>query len=149
MKKLEKPRNRRRLTAAVFSLALLFTMSNVTLLLKKVSFQIGPINTHSHSRYQKKFEALKQILPPHGTVGYISDEFFWEKKDNNVSRNAKGHYRLTRYTLAPLIVANNIDHKLVVGNFHSPIPYNKLQEKGLVLIKEFGNGVMLFRKDPK
>lgn len=78
----------------------------------------------------QRFAALKQVLPQQGIVGYIGNS------------GSPADYYLTQYALAPLIVDHSSNHPLVVGNFsNSPpaVPPDHLQ-----LVKDFGNGVLLF-----
>ncbi len=80
-------------------------------------------------RSDQRFSALRSSLPPQGIVGYIGDP-------GNLA-----DYYLAQYALAPLVVDRSPNHPLVVGNFPSslhPAPHN------LQLIKDFGNGVLLF-----
>ena len=87
------------------------------------------------SQYLSRFDALKQILPPCGVVGYTSDD----------PLNAKG-FSLTQYAVMPVIVDQTADHALVIGNFRSPQIHSALHtEHRLELLKDFGNGVMLFK----
>jgi hypothetical protein len=84
------------------------------------------------SLYDKRFDDVRKLLPKRGVVGYLSDS------PGNV-----GNYYFTQYALAPLVVDNSTDHHYVIGNFgdpHSPISINH----DWVLLRDFGNGVVLF-----
>src|SRR5579872_2647522 len=80
----------------------------------------------------RRFAALKSSLPTVGAIGYIEEP----------TDPAIPYYYLTQYALAPVVVEKSTNHKLVVGNFptlqHPPVP------PGLRLVKDFGNGVLLF-----
>ncbi|MGC2446750.1 MAG: hypothetical protein WA477_03845 [Candidatus Sulfotelmatobacter sp.] len=82
-----------------------------------------------------RFAALKSSLPAVATIGYIEES----------TDPAIPYYYLTQYALAPVVVEHSINHKLVVGNFptlqHPPVP------PGLRLLKDFGNGVLLFTNE--
>lgn len=84
---------------------------------------------------EKRFAELRAALPQRGVVGYISDE-----PDPN--EKIKKYY-LAQYALAPLIVVNETDRPLVVGNFNSPDGELRASDK-LVPFKRFENGVVLF-----
>ncbi len=131
---------------AVFFLIILFALSNVNLLRTKISRPIQPINTHPISRYVKRFDPIKKFLPSHGKIGYISDDYFKEHSGEKDTASIQ-KYVLTRYSLAPLLIINNHDHKLVIGNFHEIVPLDKLKKMGFVLVKNAENGVMLFQKE--
>jgi len=86
--------------------------------------------------YDRRFDELKKELPPHGIVGYVSD---------NVVRDG---IHATQYALTPLIVAGDTERALVVGNFHGPAGQTELvKDPNLVLIKDFGNGVRLYKRE--
>jgi len=55
---------------------------------------------------------------------------------------------IIRYALAPTFVVIDSRQKILVGNFHDPDRSSEiLKEKNLVLIKDFGNGVMVLRRN--
>ena len=88
----------------------------------------------TQSLYDKRFDDLRKMLPKHGVVGYFGD--------SQTDQPGVAHYYLTQYALAPLVVDNSIDHHFVVGNFADPnstVPMNH----DLVLVRDFGNGVIL------
>jgi hypothetical protein len=93
------------------------------------------------SRYEARFTGLRAFLPPLGTVGYLTSEHF-------SSEEAKFHWGLTGYALMPVRVEWSTEHELIVGNFPDfesvPLPESL---KRFVLVKDFGNGVMLFKKE--
>jgi hypothetical protein len=86
-------------------------------------------------RSDQRFALLKAALPQNGVVGYVGD-----------SDNLEDYY-LAQYALAPVVVDRSPNHPLVVGNFPTaPAP----ADSNLQLLKDFGNGVLLFaNKDRK
>jgi hypothetical protein len=80
-------------------------------------------------RSDQRFAALKTALPAQGVVGYIGDS------------STPADYYLTQYALVPLIVDRSPNHVLVVGNFLNSPP---AAPSPLQLIKDFGDGVVLF-----
>ena len=73
-------------------------------------------------------------------------QFSIEKAMKNVEYLAQ--YALTQYTLAPLIVRNSPELPLVVGNFlDGPPPPGFLDKNGLVPLKDFGDGLILYRRE--
>lgn len=84
------------------------------------------------ARSDQRFAVLKARLPANGVVGYIGE----------TGDSATPDYYLTQYALAPLVVDLSPDHPLVVGNFPSRPPA-QIPTK-LLLMQDFGNGVMLF-----
>lgn len=94
------------------------------------------------SRYEARFRLFRSALPPKGVVGYLaeprrldrpSDFDYW-----------KGFY-LTQYALAPLVVVDSTAPPLVIGNFRSAGPELAAADPTLVLVKDFGDGALLFR----
>jgi hypothetical protein len=101
--------------------------------------------------HEARIAQLKGSLPPSGEVGYVTtvenDRIFAaEKAFRNVEYLAQ--YVLTQYTLAPLIVRNSPELPLVVGNFlDGPPPPGFLDKNGLVPLKDFGDGLVLYRRE--
>lgn len=101
--------------------------------------------------HEARIAQLKGSLPPAGEVGYVTtvenDRIFAaEKAFRNVEYLAQ--YALTQYTLAPLIVRNSPELPLVVGNFiDGPPPPGYLERYGLVPLKDFGDGLILYRRE--
>ena len=57
-------------------------------------------------------------------------------------------FLLTQYTLTPLYITDSYKMPLVIGNFPNKAPSPKvLKRKKLVLVRDFGNGVFLFRRE--
>jgi hypothetical protein len=86
--------------------------------------------------FGRRFAELRRALPPHGVVGYASDadegEAVWE-------------FYETQYFLAPALLEKTTGHELVVGNFHhTPVDADWLAGQNLVLLRDYGDGVMLF-----
>lgn len=89
-------------------------------------------------RSDQRFAALKAELPQQGVVGYIGES----------GTPAVVDYYLAQYALVPLVVDHSPNHPLVVGNF--PISPPGTLSAHLHLLKDFGNGVLLFaNKDTK
>ena len=93
------------------------------------------------SRYEKRFAGIKKMLPARGVVGYLTfPNLSWDE--------AKFDYGLTGYALSPLNVDWSPDHEWIVGNFpnfKSPVQIPDIA--GFVLIRDFGNGVALFKRE--
>jgi hypothetical protein len=89
-----------------------------------------------------RFQDLMSALPATGIIGYVSD----------VPANqtlAAVLYSGARYALAPRLVTdeNLQPGELVIGNFSKPLDLTQFgKDHGLALVKDFGNGAVLFRK---
>ena len=89
-------------------------------------------------RSDRRFAALKAMLPDHGVIGYVGES----------GAAGVGPYYLTQYALAPLVVDHSLNHPLVVGNFPASTP-SLPPEPNLQLVQDFGNGVLLFASKDK
>jgi hypothetical protein len=98
------------------------------------SFDQTQIGNDGISVYEKRFDGLRTVLPPHATIGYVSDAEPYDIE-----------YYLTQYTLAPLTVDPKQSHDLVIGNFvnkaSNPTTWNGANLDPLL---DLGNGVKLF-----
>ena len=103
--------------------------------------------------HETRIARLLPLLPASGVVGYVTTVennriFAAEKSFANVEFLAQ--YVLTQYTLAPRIVRNSPDLPLVVGNFiDGPPAPGFLEKNGLVRLKDFGDGLILYRREQK
>jgi hypothetical protein len=90
--------------------------------------------------YEDRYAALRASLKPGEEVGYVTD-----LRADTVE--AYTELRLMQYAVAPAFITNNLTPKLIVGNFHTTGGMaTATRENGLTLLKNFGQGVVLFRK---
>jgi len=86
--------------------------------------------------YEERFSAVRQDLPAHAPVNLISDNQDTEPAD----------FLYVRYALVPARVVKGLEPAqdlLVVQYLHTPgIP----SFSGYKLLKNYGNGIMLFKK---
>jgi hypothetical protein len=95
--------------------------------------------------HEARLQALRPLLPPGTTVGYLADPVPGDLPGDE----ARDHFRryvLTQYALAPVLVQRSAEADLVVGNFVSPPPPTLTEELGLVLGLDLGEGILLFRR---
>jgi|SRR5665213_3518007 len=90
-----------------------------------------------------RFQELMSALPAEGIVGYVSDVPAGKTL-------ASALYSGAQYTLAPRLVT---DQKVkpapewVIGNFSQPLDLVQFgKDRGLTLVRDFGNGAVLYRK---
>ena len=85
---------------------------------------------------EARFSGIRTLLPARGTVGYLSDT-------GGITRNPKAYY-LTQYYLAPLVVAADPGHDVVIANFAFPSAISAIAAaNGLKVERVFANGVAL------
>ncbi len=87
--------------------------------------------------FEKRIEGIRQDLPPVGIVGYVTDS------TADLMNNPDKEFMWTRYYLAPLMVSGNPDQTLLIGNFHEA---NAPRPPGFILMRDYGNGILLFRR---
>jgi hypothetical protein len=104
-----------------------------------------PVSVH-----ERRIEPLRAYLPDRGSVGYVTaleieKVFARERALRDVE--LLGHFILTQYTLAPVFVYPRPNLPLVVGNFIGARPDQALLDRyGLVPLKDFGDGLILYRR---
>jgi hypothetical protein len=89
--------------------------------------------------YEKRFDGLRKMLPPFGTVGYISG-------CQGDGQNCLARFYVAQYAIAPAILVKSTDCQFVVANFDNSAKRPDWNEMNLTLIEDFRNGVMLFAK---
>jgi len=86
--------------------------------------------------YEKRFAAVRQDLPAHASVNFVSDQ---QQIEN-------GDFLYVRYALVPARMVKGLKpaHELLVVQYlNTPgIP----RFNGYQLSKDYGNGIMLFRR---
>ena len=116
---------------------------NGYVLIENIRFPKEKIIIGNTSEYLERFLTLRQVLPKRGVVGYISDD----TTDEGISTPRK---YLAQYSLAPVILARSLDRSLVVGNFRNrPSDLELYRKMGLIPLRDFGNGVVLFTREFK
>lgn len=83
-----------RVRAGVVLIMALALLSSVRLLLDWVQFDFSFVGHDDVSRFESKFEKVKDKLPPNGIIGFRSDN------PDNIAQ-----YYQTQYTLAPVVVS--------------------------------------------
>jgi hypothetical protein len=93
-------------------------------------------------RYEQRFIALRRELPSGTILGYLSD--------SPADDDARAYF-MAQYALAPVVLTRDLQGRpLVLGNFVSGrIDPDLLRSRGLILARDFGNGVVLLRLDPE
>jgi hypothetical protein len=140
-----------RIKAGWLLLILLTGYAVLSLLMQSIGIYTDLPDKDPVTIHEARIAQLKGSLPASGEVGYVTTVeneqiFAYERAMKNVEYLAQ--YALTQYTLAPLIVRNSPELPLVVGNFlDGPPALGFLEKNNLVLIKDFGDGLILYRRD--
>ena len=129
---------------AISLLVVSFLISNAHLLINSVKTPLRPIGKDRISLYEKRFDQMRKDLPACSVCGYITDELYMNI--GRYGRQAAEDYYLTRYAVSPVLVYNNQERQFVIGNFHNiSAGLKNAGNEGLVLIRDYGNGLMLFK----
>lgn len=85
---------------------------------------------------ERRFAPVREIVPSNARVGYASDL----ATDPTLLLTAQ-------YALAPRMIVKNPTSEWVIGNFARPRDFaTYARTYGLILVKEFPDGVILFRR---
>jgi hypothetical protein len=101
--------------------------------------------TDEITSYEARFRELRQALPPRARLGYVTDSRPRPADGDDGPRLAFKRYLLAQYALLPALVLPDAKGPLVVGDFDASSKIDSVATRGLTLIRDFGNGVMLFR----
>ncbi|PKN60489.1 MAG: hypothetical protein CVU53_02795 [Deltaproteobacteria bacterium HGW-Deltaproteobacteria-11] len=142
-----------RIRAALILLIAVTVYANLNLLLTR--FQLYPElkQTDPVTIHERRIEQIKKVMPPAAPLGYVTtvenEKIFLDERNlRNVEFLAQ--YCLTQYTLAPVFVYNSPDYPLVVGNFlDGPADPEWIREKRLTPLHDFGDGLILYRKEER
>jgi hypothetical protein len=128
------------------ALVLLFAaMSGARWLRITASAVAGGGRSDEVTLHEARLQALRPLLPPGSTVGYLADPLPADLPRAE-SRDHFRRYVLTQYALAPVLVQRSAEADLVVGNFVSPPPPALAEELGLVPLHDLGEGILLLRR---
>lgn len=107
----------------------------------RISTQLAP-DPFRISATGQRFAGALEILPPSGTIGYLSDM----PLAGNAGTVA---YMTARFAVAPraLVPAGKMPADWAVGNFAHPADFAAIgAQSGFALIHDFGNGVVVYRR---
>ncbi len=121
----------------------LIGLSGILLLALYSFFQDRPVPVSDPFRIaelQQRLQGVERDVPRDAMLGYVSD----------VAPDEATIYGI-QYVLAPrFIVKDARPHKFVLGNFRQSVDYAEFgRTRGLTLVKEYPQGVVLFEKRPE
>ena len=135
-------RSRARLAVTLGALTLLVGSALQTNIVNLVHlYRVIPAREDFMARHDQRFEPLRDALPKRGIVGYMSDAP--DEYDHELRRS------LAQYSLAPLIVQSGTTHPLVVAEFTDPAAVVKGRDLHLTVLRDFGDGLILFARPPQ
>jgi hypothetical protein len=95
----------------------------------------------NEQKYEDRAQALRHDLPSHGPVGYIGDEL---PADANQNLHFHPFFHM-QYAVAPVLLVDSPRYPLVIGDFRQEMNHDRIAKLNLILVKDYGDGVMLFR----
>lgn len=91
----------------------------------------------------RRLAGVAAALPPDAVIGYVSDL-------PAGSAAAGAAFHTAAYALAPRLLVPSTDKDWVLGNFAASQDFAAFgRQHGLLLIRDFGNGAVLFRRAEK
>ena len=90
------------------------------------------------ARYERRLQPLKEFLPEHGVIGYVTDErvsLYKELKD----------FYLAQYMLCPRLLVRDIHYPSVIGVYYEIAQPDRTASQSLTLVKDFGYGIELYQ----
>ncbi len=137
-----------RIRLAILLLVLFSLLSSGQLLREARRLKPLPAGQDEISLYERRFNSLREVLPKRGIVCYVSDQ---QTEPGGTSADRTRDFYLSQYALSPLIVISGAECKLLVVNRTKPghgmlIP-NPLLGDEYLLVRDCGNGIMLFRRE--
>jgi hypothetical protein len=134
----------RRQLAGVFLLVSLALLSSLSLARRARRIHRDRFGQDETTLYLRRFEPLRKALPAHATVGYEADS-----EDPLTDRQEVRRFYLAQYALAPAILVAGSEPALVVGNYRDPARCRVCAAPDFVLVSDFGDGLMLFRRSSR
>jgi len=113
-----------------------FGLASSILMLRSARWELNgeALGRDPMTLFGTRLEGIRRDLPRCGVVGYLTDP------PNSINQELV----CTRYYLTPLVVLPYSQQHLIIGNFHKPLPTKLVSEWHLVLLRDYGNGTMLF-----
>jgi hypothetical protein len=97
------------------------------------------------TQYEERFVEARKLLPRSGVIGYLSDP---RENDGSSKRLYDNHSTSAQYQLAPLILSDSAEPQIILGNFFTADGREKaMAAHKLVILHDFGNGVVIFRRE--
>jgi hypothetical protein len=104
---------------------------------KEIDRLKGPDRTEE-ARYERRLQPLKELLPEHAVVGYVTDDGM------SIEKKLKDFY-LAQYMLSPRLLVRDIHYPYVIGAYYEIERPNRTASQNLILIKDFGYGIQLYQ----
>lgn len=134
-------------TRVALALVLLYAAVSSVLWLQEAAEWPARASQDEISANEHRFAALRAELPVRGVVGYLGHPEVTGPTPRDSNATALLHFRrylLAQYALAPALLIESTEPEFVVGNFDPGTAPSA--PDGLHLVRDFGDGVVLFRR---
>ena len=135
-------------------LTILFAFySNLQMLSTWAQFDLSFVGNDEITLYEKRFDVVRGMLPPHSVVGYVGDPL--SLADGSPNPVALSNWYLAQYTLAPVVLSTPQGHRLLIMNKSAPPDSASLGNGGFTIqelgfgnkLFDFGNGIKLLSNE--
>jgi len=130
-----------RVTAAILVAALLCLWGVSQTYALETDYQRQNADPYQISAAFQRLEPLRAAVPEDAVLGYVTDT-------ETGSAVESAMFLAAQYVLAPRLLEKNVTHEWVLGNFTRPADFAAFgKTKSLRLERDFGGGVVLFRRE--
>jgi len=139
-----KDSNRKRLAIALLVIFAIFT--NIRFFRHSLDKQYSDKFFEDEiSLFEKELIPLKDALSGTNVVGYITDK---RSERVLVEFDSIKKFCMMQYVISPTILINSVDSNLVIGDFKNPdnIKSQPFLRRRFLIVKDYGNGLMLFKR---
>jgi hypothetical protein len=138
---LEAKRYPPRTVAGVAAMCLLSIWGALQYYSAEAAYQRENRDPYMIAEQMTRFAPLAAVVPAGAVLGYLTDAEPGSVADSTLFTSAT-------YALAPRLVERGVAHDFVLGNFTRPSDFAAIgRSSGLRLEQDFGNGVVLFKKE--
>jgi hypothetical protein len=130
-------------TAAVMLAAALSLLGSVQYWSAESEYQRQSPDPYRIADQATRLADFRSAVPADAILGYLTDV----PADNTLNASM---FFAAQYQLAPRLLQKDEAHDLVLGNFTRPADFVALgRQYGLRIERDFGNGILLFRREAK
>lgn len=114
-------------------------VANIATLVEQITMQDN-LKTLDISKYVERFDKIRQSFLEPDVVNYETD----------CCSDILARKYIAQYAISPIIIDNTAAHSLLIGNYcNTELDINMHKKKEITLVEDYGNGIMLFRRDIK
>jgi hypothetical protein len=134
------PATRPRVLLAMAAVALLALVGALNFYQFLTAYAAQPATSQT-ARLADRFSEVSTVVPPGARLAYLSDI--------PVDKDSGALHSTAQYAIAPRLLDTTPDtpRQWILGDFYQPYDAARTaQERGLEVVRDFGNGVVIFRR---